>query len=199
MICKYCGTQNPDTVAFCQQCGRGVEMRNEHQIYASAPPSQASTPVTRQKKNRGYVIAGVGAIVALYAFYKLPFVAYYTSIDLNTYTPYNPTSVTANGFDRLTQFSVVLTIITLILAALLIFSNNPSGANKTSSVRQRRRTIYAMIGMSVLSILIYAYEVISNSSKVVPFDLIETGFWVYLLGIGTVIIGSLVALFALRS
>jgi RsiW-degrading membrane proteinase PrsW (M82 family) len=174
-------------------------MRNEHQTYASTPPSEASAPVTKQQKNSGYVIAGVGAGVALYAFYSLPFVAYYTSIDPNSFTPYNPQSVTANGFDQPTQFSMVLTIITLILAALLFFSNNPSGANKTSSVRQRRRTVYAMIGMSVLSILIYVYEVIRNSSNVVPFDRIETGFWVYLLGIGTVIIGSLVALFRLRS
>jgi hypothetical protein len=174
-------------------------MRNEHQTYASAPPSEENAPVPKQKKNRGYVIAGVGAGVALYAFYRLPFVAYYTSIDPNSFTQYNPVSVTANGFDRLTQFSVVLTFITLILAALLIFSNTPSGANKTSSVRQRQRTVYAMIGMSVLSILIYVYEVISNSNNAVPFDHIETGFWIYLLAIGTVIIGSLAALFTLRS
>lgn len=137
--------------------------------------------------------------MALIAYYNLPFVSYDTEFSPLTGTLYNPVGVPANGFSPFIQFSALLTFITLVIATLLIFGNKSSATEKTQVVIQRRRAIYAMIGMSVLSILIYILTVISNNNSAVPFDSIDAGFWVYLLGLGTVIVGSIMALHKLSS
>src|SRR4249919_2982205 len=90
MFCTYCGAQNPDTVAFCQHCGRPVQTRREHQSHSSSPPSPPTGTAIKQRKNRGYVTVIVGAIVALIAYYALPFVSSYSQFDVNLGILYNP-------------------------------------------------------------------------------------------------------------
>lgn len=196
MFCSQCGTQNLDTAAFCEHCGRPMQMRQQYQPHPSFSSSQQTSATIQQRKNRGYVIAIVGAVVALAAYYALPFVSYDTEYSPIAETFYNPVSVTADGFSSLTQFSALLTLITLILAMLLIFRNKPFGASKTPFLDQKRRATYAMIGMSMLGILAYIFTIIDVVS---PFDFIKVGFWVYLLGMGTVIVGSIMALRKLSS
>jgi hypothetical protein len=198
MFCTNCGAQNPDTTAFCQHCGRPMRARQVRQTHSSSPPSPPTGTAIKQQKNRGYIIAVAGAVVALIAYHALPFVSYNTLLEPTTGILYNPVAVPAEGFDSSTQFSALLTLITLILLALLIFRSNPFGMKNTSSILQRRRAIYVMIGMSVLSILIYVREVISNNSAI-PFDKIDAGFWIYLLGLGTIIVGCIIALSSLSS
>jgi hypothetical protein len=199
MFCTYCGAQNPDTDAFCQQCGKQFDRRPGQETHSSSPPTPPTGTAIKQKKNRGYIIAVAGAVVALIAYHALPFVSYNTQFEPTTGILYNPVAVTAEGFDSSTQFSALLTLITLILLALLIFRSNPFGMKNTSSILQRRRAIYAMIGMSVLSILIYVREVISNNNSAIPFDRIDAGFWIYLLCLVTIIVGSIIALSSLSS
>jgi hypothetical protein len=107
-------------------------------------------------------------------------------------TLYNPVATTAEEFDSFTHFSALLTFITLIVATLQILTDKPSGTAKTPQVIQRRRwAINAMIGMSMLGILTYILAITSGGSS---FDSAEVGFWIYLLGLGIVIIGSIMAL-----
>lgn len=202
MFCTNCGAQNPDTVAYCQHCGRPIQARQEYQNHSSSPTLHTGgSPiiVTKEQKNRGYVIVIVGAVVALIAYHSLPFVSYNTQLEPTTSILYNLAAVTAEGFDFFTQFSALLTLITLILSALLIFRSNPFGMKTMSSILQRRRATYAMIGMSVLSILIYVREVVSNNNSAIPFDQIDAGFWIYLLGLLTINVGSIIALSSLTS
>jgi zinc ribbon protein len=196
MFCTQCGTQNLDTATSCQRCGKCFEKGQGHETGPSPSPTSASASfisAIKQRKNRGCVIAAVSAVVALIAFYTLPFMSYYSEFEPYTGTPYDLVAATAAEFDQLTQFSGLLTLITLILLALLIFRDNPFGMVKPSIVVQRRRASYAMIGMSGLSILIYVLELTGNVYRG-PFDRVDVGFWLYLLGIGAVIIGSIVAL-----
>lgn len=199
MYCNQCGTQNPDTAMFCLRCGRPIETRRGAGLHppSSQPPRRiAFINTIKQQKNRGYVIAIVGAVLALFAFSFLPFATYLIpdgDFELGIIW-YNATSLSAANFDQFTQLSGMLTFITLLLAVLLTFRTNPFGMAKTSIDMQRRRTMYAMLGMSGLSILIYLGEVINNSISYVGFSSVGLGFWLYLLGVGIVIIGSIVAL-----
>ena len=140
-------------------------------------------------------MAVVGAVVALIAFYNLPFVSSYTEFSPIAGTLYNPVASTAEEFGSFTHFSALLTFITLIVATVLILTDKPSGTAKTPLVIQRRRrAINAMIGLSMLGILTYILTITSGRSS---FDSIDTGFWIYVLGLGIVIIGSFTALHSL--
>lgn len=201
MFCSQCGAQNLDTAVFCERCGKQFDRRLGQQTHFSSPPLSARTSFIgkiKQQKNRGYAIAGVSAVVALFAFYFLPFMTYLSEFDPNILILYNPVAITAAEFDKYTQFSGLLTFITLILATLLIVRDKPFGMAKTPIVIQRRRAVYAMIGVSGLSILIYVFEVISNIYRG-PFDSINVGFWLYLLAMGAIIAGSIMALRTLSS
>jgi hypothetical protein len=92
-----------------------------------------------------------------------------------------------------------------MLAALLIFRKSPFGMAKTPIATQVRQGIYTMIGMSGLSILIQVYEAIDlykfNASLygLEPDSILDIGFWLYLLAMGVIIVGSIMALRMLSS
>jgi hypothetical protein len=200
MFCTYCGEQNPDTVIFCQRCGKQFDRRPGQETKHSSSPSSASTSFmnkTKQQKNRAYVTVIVGAVVALIAYHSLPFVSSYTEFSPIAGTLYNPVATTAEDFGSFTHFSALLTFITLIVATILTLTDNPSGTAKTPlAIQRRRRAINAMIGMSMLGILTYILTITSGGSS---FDSIDAGFWIYLVGLGIVIIGSFMALRTLSS
>src|SRR5579859_6260284 len=85
MFCNYCGAHNLDTTSVCQRCGKQIGIRRDEQAPPPPPPPslpvrQTFTSVVSQRKNRGYVIAGSGALLALFAFFFLPYSATYTEI-----------------------------------------------------------------------------------------------------------------------
>lgn len=200
MYCTYCGAQNPDTVAYCQHCGRTMPARQEPQTHAPPPPLPTGASFaseTKQRKNRGFIIAAAGAVVALIAYQALPFVSSYTEFSPIVGTLYDPVSSTAEEFGSFTHFSALLTFITLIVATFLILTDKPSGKAKSPlEIQRRRQAINAMIGMSILGILTYILTITSRGSS---FDSIDAGFWIYLLGLGIVIAGSIMALRTLSS
>jgi len=174
-----------------------MQTRQKHQTHSSSPPSPPAGTAIKQRKNRGYVIIIVGAVVALIAYHALPFVSSYTEFSPIAGTLFNPVATTAEEFGSFTHFSALLTFITLIIATILILTDKPSGTVKTPLVIQRRRrAINAMIGMSLLGILTYILSITSGGSS---FDNIEAGFWIYLLALGIVVIGSIMALRSLSS
>lgn len=128
-------------------------------------------------KNIAYYVAGVGAIIALIAFFFVPFatevISYnYTSQGTGTdsqtssFTPQfvsKSASIIATASGNTTALAqangviwvnAVLTLGLIVAAALLAFRSNPFGLRAVPADKQVRWGQYGMLGAAVLSILI---------------------------------------------
>lgn len=86
----------------------------------------------KQQKNRGYVIAGAGAAVALFAFYFLPYSATYT----DTFGHETLTASNSGLGHGLLWLELLLALAALVVAARLVFGSNPFGMTTTSLATQ---------------------------------------------------------------
>ena len=200
MFCNHCGTQNLDTATFCQRCGRQIGIARDEQVPPPPPPSsiprgQSFTNVLTQRKNRGYVIAGSGALVALYAFFFLPYSATYT----DTFGHETLTASNSGLGHGLLWLELLLALAALVVAARLMFGSNPFGMTTTSLATQTRWGVRALIGSGILSILIQlVITLMTNiefqSGPDIGFYLhFDVGYWVYMLAMGAVIVGGMIA------
>ncbi|HLG75480.1 MAG TPA: hypothetical protein VKX46_03655 [Ktedonobacteraceae bacterium] len=128
-------------------------------------------------KNIAYYVAGVGAIIALIAFFFVPFatevISYnYTSqgtgVDSqkSAFTPQfvpRSASIIENASGNTTALAqangviwvnAVLTLVLIVAAVLLAFRSNPFGLRAVPADKQVRWGQYGMLGAAVLSILI---------------------------------------------
>lgn len=197
MFCNHCGAQNLDTAVFCQQCGKQCDRRLGQQTHFSSPSFSARTAFIgkiKEQKNRGYVVAGAGAAVALFAFYFLPYSATYSDMfGHETLTASN--SGLGHG---LLWLELLLALAALVVAARLMFGSNPFGTT-TSLATQTRWGVRTLISSGILSILIQL--VITLMTKIefqsgpdIGFYLnFDMGYWVYMLAMAVVLVGGVIA------
>jgi len=168
----------------------------------------------KSEKNRGYLIAGIGAFVALFAFLYLPFIAFSESV---TYSTDASNTVSYSSLATTTEIAQlqgaiwlegILALAILVLACLLLFRTNPFGSSRTPVVNQFRWGIYGLGGGAILCILVQflvsldlgstlqqnLHQVQSTIGGVISASTIYgLGSWLYLLGMVAVIVGSVMA------
>jgi hypothetical protein len=155
----------------------------------------SSTYALAQRKNRGYVIAGSGALVALYAFFFLPYSATYT----DTFGHETLTASNSGLGHGLLWLELLLALAALVVAARLMFGSNPFGMTTTSLATQTRWGVHALIGSGILSILIQlVITLMTNiefqSGPDIGFYLhFDVGYWVYMLAMAVVLVGGVIA------
>ncbi len=161
-------------------------------------------------KNRGYLIAGIGAIVALFAFLYLPFVTLSETSPsptgiVNSGSTYSisVTSTMAANSQGSIWLEGILALALLVLVCLLIYRTNPFGSSRTPIVNQIRQGIYGLGGGGILCILLQFFvslglagaagsEWFGNATSNVSV-FYDYGSWLYLLGMLAVIVGSVIA------
>ena len=128
----------------------------------------------KQQQNRGYLIAGIGALVALLAFLLLPYAVVTVSasalgitesvaITLNATALTQSTANGANAFLNSSQIQnqgvlwlqPILALAALALTGLLLYRDYPFGKGINAPLaNQKRWGNYGLIGIAVLSVLI---------------------------------------------
>src|ERR1017187_2698317 len=106
----------------------------------------------KSDKNRGYLIAGIGAFVALFAFLYLPFVSLSAPSVSSSSLPLTTTEVA--NFQGFIWLEGILALALLILACLLIFRTKPFGLSRTAIVNEMRGGIYGLGGGGILCIVL---------------------------------------------
>ena len=153
-------------------------------------------------KNRGYLIAGIGAFVALFAFLYLPFVSISSA---GSSSAFSFTTTLAAHYQGGIWLEGILALALLVLACLLLFRTNPFGSSRTPIVNQIRGGIYGLGGGAILSILVQFIISLSIGSSIQAANggggstssTVSAGYdygsWLYLLGMIAVIVGSVLA------
>ena len=141
----------------------------------------------KQQQNRGYLVAGIGALVALLAFLLLPYVtvtmkiiASSTSVYITTMT-INATALTqssGNGFSLFSYSSYgqsqgtfwllpILSLVALALTGLLLYREHPFGKGINAPVtNQRQWANYGLIAVAALSVIIQIVTIASLGSQI---------------------------------
>ncbi len=129
------------------------------------------------QKNRGYVIAGMGVIVAFIAFF-LPYVS----------TPVAALSLSGSQvtqFQGLLWLELLVAIAAIVVAALLIYRSNPFGMATTPVEKQIRWGIYGLIGAGALGVLMQIIFAIGlNSISFMGVSITSVGVGIYAMRIG---------------
>lgn len=153
----------------------------------------------KSDKNRGYLIAGIGAFVALFAFLYLPFISV-SSTGSSSAFPMT-TTLTAH-YQGAIWFEGILALALLVLTCLLLFRTNPFGSSRTPVVNQIRGGIYGLGGGAIFCILVQfiilqsvgsSFQSASGSTTSTVSAGYDYGSWLYLLGMVAVIVGSVIA------
>lgn len=153
-----------------------------------------------QQKNRGYLVAGISAIVALLAFLFLPYISYSVG-------PFGGSISGTQIADSqgLAWFEALLPLAAIILAALLVYRNNPFGMTTTPITTQIRWGVYSLLGVGALSLLVHiilAFNANGSLQAVTGNPLLGSiisvgyslGYWLYLLAAVAIIVGAVLTL-----
>lgn len=153
----------------------------------------------KSDKNRGYLIAGIGAFVALFAFLYLPFISVSSTGSSATFPM---TTTLAAHYQGGIWLEGILALAILVLTCLLLFRTNPFGSSSTPVVNQIRGGIYGLGGGAILCILAQYFIFLSvgssfqtsngGTSSTVSTNY-DFGSWLYLLGMIAVIVGTVIA------
>lgn len=161
------------------------------------------------EKNRGYLIAGIGAIIALFAFAFLPHVTISSTTSGQTFS-YAVASV--SQFQISVWIEGLMAAATIAIAALIAFKPNPFDFLKSPALldTQIRYANSILIGAGILGILTQLIITFSLSSQVQQGTALyitsntflvgadtsvsfAAGSWLYLLGMLAVIGGGFLA------
>jgi hypothetical protein len=153
-----------------------------------------------QQKNRGYLVAGIGASVALLAFLFLPYISYSVG-------PFGGSisGTQVAGYQGFIWFEALLPLAAIALASLLVFRNNPFGMTATSIATQIRWGVYSVLGVGALSLLLHiilAFNANGSIQAVTGNPLLGSfisvgfglGYWLYLLAAIAIIVGAILTL-----
>ena len=154
----------------------------------------------RQEKNRGYLVAGIGAIVALFAFLFLPYISYSVG-------PFGGSigGTQIAGSQGLVWLEALLPLAAIVLTALLVYRSNPFGMTTTPIATQIRWGVYSVLGVGALSLLVHIILALNANGSIQavtgsPFlgSLVSVGFglgyWLYLLSAIAIIVGAVLTL-----
>jgi hypothetical protein len=146
----------------------------------------------KEERNRGYVIAGIGGIVAFIAFF-LPYVS--GSVFTGGYGISWSGSTIGGGL----YFELLAALAAIGIALVLIYSKNVFGLTNMSPDRQIRAGIFTMIGAGIVGVLCELILAI-NHNNINGVDLtiyaagLSIGWWLYLLSAIAIIVGAVMAL-----
>jgi hypothetical protein len=148
----------------------------------------------KEERNRGYVVAGIGGVVAFIAF----FLPYVTATDVTTGNGISWSGSTIGGG---LYFELLAAMLVIAVVLVLIYSKNVFGLTNMPPDKQIRAGILTMIGAGILGGLC---ELIlaANHNTIAGYDLTMTiyavglsiGWWLYLLSMIAIIVGSVMAL-----
>lgn len=146
----------------------------------------------KQPENRGYVVAGIGGIVAFVAFF-LPYISATGSAYLNGISWSG--STLGGGL----YFELLAALLAIAIPLVLIYRNNAFGLTNMPPEKQVRYGIFTLIGAGAVGLLC---ELIlaTNHNTIYGVDLtgyavgLGFGWWLYLLSAFTIIAGGVMAL-----
>lgn len=154
-----------------------------------------------QQKNRGYLVAGIGAIIALFAFLFLPYISY----SVGPFVSGSLGGVQIAGIQGLLWLEALFPLVAIVLAALLTFRSNPFGMRTTPIATQIRWGVYSLLGVGALSLLLQivlainangAIQAVTGNPILSSFVSISygIGYWLYLLAAIAIIVGAVLTL-----
>ena len=180
----------------------------------------------------GHYIAAGGMVLALISFFLIPFMTMTLTVpNLNPLSPSSSTvqsssqtytAIQAASLQGFVWLDALLAAGILLLALLLAFSHNPFGTTRIPLTKQIQWGIYAIIGASVLSLIVQffvmrtvpasligmfssLYSSSSSQNSSVQTFLNETsmsyaaGSWIYLVGMLAAIGGAIYAFMSTRT
>jgi hypothetical protein len=146
----------------------------------------------KEERNRGYVIAGIGGIVAFIAFF-LPYVS--TSAITSGYGLSWSGSTIGGGL----YFELLAALAAIAIPLVLIYSKKVFGLTNMPPDKQIRAGIFTLIGVGIVGVLCELILAI-NHNNIDGFDLtiyavgLGIGWWLYLLSAIAIVVGGVVAL-----
>jgi hypothetical protein len=152
--------------------------------------------VLKEEKNRGYVIAGIAAIIAFISFF-LP----YYSVSAGIFGSFSASAAQIGGYLWLV---FILILVSIALPALLMFRANtasPFGVSGMPYANQVRYAAYGLIGTGALSVLLLLLSILTGTGGI-GFGGSEGGvsagpafgFWLLLLAMIAVAVGGFLAM-----
>ncbi len=149
----------------------------------------------KEQRYRGYVIAGIGGIVAFIAFF-LPYVSVSAVI----------ISISASGsqIGGWLWFEFLAALVAIAIPLVLIYRNNAFGLTNMPIEKQIRYGIFTLIGAGAVGLLIeliaalQIHSALSGTTGVDPTTLgvsvsLSIGYWLYLLSAIAIVVGGVMA------
>ncbi len=146
----------------------------------------------KEERNRGYVIAAIGGVVAFIAFF-LPYVS------VSVYTSGYGISFSGSTIGGGLYFELLAALAAIAIPLVLIYSKNAFGLTNMPPDRQIRVGIFTIIGAGIVGELC-EFILAINHSSINGIDLtmyavgLGIGWWLYLLSAIAIIVGGVVAL-----
>ncbi|HEY6543218.1 MAG TPA: hypothetical protein VIZ18_19905, partial [Ktedonobacteraceae bacterium] len=145
----------------------------------------------KEEKNRGYVIAGIGGIVAFIAFF-LPYIsatgaAYPSGISWSG-------STLGGGL----YFELLASLVAITIPLVLIYRHNAFGLTSMPVEKQIRYGIYTLLGAGAVGLLCELILAVSHNT-IDGFDLtgydvgLGIGWWLYLFSAIAIVVGGVMA------
>lgn len=149
----------------------------------------------KEEKNRGYLIAGIGAVIAFIAF----FLPYFTASASFGAISESSSAGGANTYGWV-WFEFIAVLVAIAVSAVLIFRNNAlSGVVNLPVEKQILYGRYALIGAGVLALLIhilFALNIPHASLQGLGYSYsygLGFGWWVFLIAALAMVVGGVLA------
>ena len=149
----------------------------------------------KEQRYRGYVIAGIGGIVAFIAFF-LPYVSV-SAVIISI-------SVSGSQIGGWLWFEFLAALVAIAIPLVLIYRNNAFGLTNLPIEKQIRYGIFTLIGAGAVGLLIELiaainlHSALSGTTGVDPASIgvsvnLSIGYWLYLLASIAIVVGGVMA------
>jgi hypothetical protein len=147
----------------------------------------------KEEKNRGYVVAGIGGIVAFIAFF-LP----YISATGATYPAGISWSASTLGGGL--YFELLASLVAVAIPLVLIYRHNAFGLTSMPLEKQIRYGVYTLLGAGAIGllcelILAVSHNTINGLDLTTGYDVgLGIGWWLYLFSAIAIVVGGVMVL-----
>ncbi|MBV9228475.1 MAG: hypothetical protein JOZ18_04105 [Chloroflexi bacterium] len=172
---------------------------------SSAAPALSSSALT-SKENAGFLTAGIGGVVALFAFFVLPFILLplFGGITLTGSQLANmggqPNSIFGNAAQgmQILWLAPLIALVVIAIAAYQLFKSKPVSATATASEKQA--AIWVIILGAIMLFILLIRLIIDSQPPNQSYDgsysgpivasFYGAGFWIYALSMVVVVVGG---------
>jgi hypothetical protein len=146
----------------------------------------------KEEKNRGYVVAGIGGVVAFFAFF-LPYIS-------ATGTAYsNGISWSASTLGGGLYFELLVSLVAIAIPLVLIYRQNAFGLTSMPVAKQIRYGVYTLLGVGAVGLLCELILAVSHNSigglDLTGYDVgLGIGWWLYLFSAIAIVVGGVIVL-----